>query len=412
MTTRIRTVHAWESLDSRGLPTVATRVALDGGASGTAMIPSGSTHAPGEAPESRDGGSRYGGSGVLGAVAAVNDAIGPAVIDLNAADQEEVDQAIEAADGSPDLSRLGSNATMAVSLAAAKAAAATHRKPLYRWLAQPREPLLPRPFVNLMFGDAHRHELQHMLCIPNRPTVSEALEMVWRIRHSLTLMLADNNGPGTIIGNSSAGQGTSLGSATAAFEAVMRACEQADLVPGEDLHVGYDLAAYRYWDGERYHLPYEGLDLTTDQLLDLQLDWAARYPVAAIEDPFDADDEIGWQRITKAVGNKTLIISDRLSATSAARLQRVAAGKLANAVLVKPNQAGTVTRTRRFVEAAQLSGLATVMGSRAGSTEDAWSADLCIAWGLGYLKAGATTGSDRTSKWNRVLEAESFGVTR
>ncbi len=407
MTAIIRSIDAWEILDSRGVPTVACRVTVDGGHSAVGRVPAGSTNAPGEARDLRDGGHRYGGMGTGLAVRSIREVLAPRLIGVDAAMTDEVDTVIDEVDGTADLRSVGANAAMAVSVAAAKVAAKTACRPLYASISD--SPLLPLPFVNLMFGDAHRTELQHLFCAPlGSQSVSEGLEWVWRVRQALTDLLAESGLEPVVVGNSHAGSGARIASAERALALTTEAIDRAGFVPGVEVAVGFDLAAYRFWDGKRYVFPHSGLEMAPGELLSLLVGWVERFNVTAVEDPFHPDHPEVWRSFTSAVGGGVLVVADRLTATNPGRLADF--GSAANAVLVKPNQAGTVRRTRRFIEMARGVGLAVVMGSRAGSTEDSWSADMAIGWDIGYLKAGAATGSDRTAKWNRLLEAEAAGV--
>ncbi|MDQ1436629.1 MAG: enolase [Acidimicrobiaceae bacterium] len=410
MTALITRVDAWEALDSRGNPTVACAVEVAGG-QGQAVVPSGASTGAHEAVELRDGGDRYGGKGVLGAVANVQTVLAEAVTGIDADDQHAVDEALRAADPTPGFGQVGANAVLAVSLAACLAAADAERVPLYRWLAAGSAgatPLLPLPMVNILSGGAHAGgaiDVQDFLVVPvGADSFAQAVEWAWRVRRAAADLM-DAAGHGTALVADEGGLAAPFASNRAALELLTQAIERSGLAPGSDAAVAIDVAATQLVDGDRYALASEGRSLGADEWVAELADWCARFPIVSIEDPLGEDDWTGWATATKALGH-VQVLGDDLFVTNTERLARGVEEGIANAVLVKPNQTGTVSGARRVVDLAQRSGYATVLSARSGETEDAWLADMAVGWRTGQIKVGSVMRSERTAKWNRLLRIE------
>lgn len=406
--TLISDVLAWEALDSRGNPTVACRVRLEGGAEGRALTPAGASTGGHEACERRDGGDRFGGRGVQGAVAAVRDSLASVVVGMDAAQRRDVDSAMEAADGEADLSRLGANAVLAVSLAVTVAAAQQLRAPLWRLLDGGSRPLLPMPMVNVLSGGAHAGralDVQDVLVVPiGASCFAEAIEWCWRVRTATAGLLERHGGPCALVADEG-GLCAALPSNEAALELVTAGIEAAGLEPARQAALAVDLAANQFWDGDAYHLAVEGLRLDPGRWLDRVASWCSRYPIVSVEDVLQENDWSGWADATRRL-RALQVLGDDLFATGRERLDRGIEQGVANAVLVKPNQAGTLSRAEDVVRRAREAGYAMVVSARSGDTEDDWLADLAVGWRAGQVKVGSTTRSERTAKWNRLLEIE------
>ena len=408
--TIVRDVVAWESLDSRGTPTVACEVVLTGG-SGRAVVPSGASTGRHEARELRDGGERYGGRGVRAAVASVTGELADAVRGLDAADQDALDHALRAADSSPALARLGSNAVLAVSVAAAAGVASARRLPLWRSVAgEVAGPTLPMPMVNILSGGAHAGravDVQDFLVVPLAArSFAEAIEWAWRVRRG-TAELVDDAGLGATLVADEGGLGPRLPTNRAALELLVRGMERAGLRPGEDVAVAIDVAATQLVDpgGAGYRLSAENRTVGAEEWLEELAGWCTEFPVVSVEDPLGEDDWSGWALASRRLGGIQLL-GDDLFVTDGDRLRRGIEAGIANAVLVKPNQTGTISDARRVVLQARAAGMATVLSARSGETEDCWLADLAVGWSTGQIKVGSTMRSERTAKWNRLLEIE------
>lgn len=406
--TRITDVTAWEALDSRGNPTVACQVTLAGGARGVATVPSGASTGMAEVFESRDGGDRYGGRGVRRAVAAVVDELQPAVQGLDATDQAAVDAALRAADGTPTLERLGGNAVLAVSVATARAGASARGLPVWQALSGP-EPVLPLPMVNVVSGGAHAGrvvDIQDVLVIPvGASRFSEAIEWAWRVRRG-TADVVRSRGLNADLVADEGGLGPALPTNRDALAIVVQGAEQAGLKVGEDVVLAVDVAANQFHRDGRYHLAAEDRQLDASEMIDEVAAWCDDFPLASIEDLLADDDWDGWAEASRRLGDRVQLLGDDLFATNPQRLERGIDQGIANAVLVKPNQVGTLSDAAATVRRAHAAGYATVVSARSGETEDAWLADLAIGWGPGQIKVGSTMRSDRTAKWNRLLQIE------
>ncbi|WP_280425849.1 phosphopyruvate hydratase [Nocardia carnea] len=408
--TAIRAITAWEGLDSRGKPTVGCEVLLAGGARGQAYVPSGASTGRHEARELRDGGTRYSGQGVQSAVANATTILAEAVRGLDALDRGAVDTALRAADGTPDLSAAGANAVLAVSVATALAAADAQRIPLYRLVAAGDEPLLPLPMVNIISGGAHAGrsiDVQDFLAVPvGAQSFSEAIEYTARVRRGTADVLVEHGHSVALIADEG-GLGPVLPTNRAALDMVVAGIERAGLRPGSDIGIAVDIAATQFLtqDG-RYVLAAEGgRRLSAAELVDELADWCAHYPIISLEDALGEDDWTGWARATERLGHRQLL-GDDFFVTDAERLRRGIRDKVANAVLVKPNQTGTLSDAHTVVRLAQDNGYRTVLSARSGETEDAWLADLALGWRTGQIKVGSTMRSERTAKWNRLLQIE------
>jgi enolase len=401
----IERVLAFEALDSRGTPTVACAIALAGGAEACATVPAGASTGRHEAHERRDGGKRYAGRGVRDAVAAVNGEIAALLQGRDAADQAVIDAALRDLDGTPALTRLGANAVLAASIACALASAVAARAPLWRLLAPGSEPLLPLPMVNVLSGGAHAGQavdVQDVLVIPlGARTFAEAIEHAARVRQGAAAELHER-GHQTALVADEGGLAASLSSNEEALEIASRGIERA----GVEAALALDVAATQLFDGECYRLEREDRALDGDAMAREVAGWARHYPLVSIEDPLGEDDWDAWRLATDLLGDSVQLLGDDLFATSAERLAHGMTTGVANAVLVKPNQAGTLSDARETLELAQREGYATVVSARSGDSEDAWLADLAVGWRSGQIKVGSTQRSERTAKWNRLLRIE------
>ena len=402
--TTIAGVRAWEALDSRATPTVACEVRLAGGARATVAVPSGASTGRFEARELRDGGERFGGLGARRAVANVETALAEAVAGLDASDTAGVDRTLRDADGTPDLGRLGANAVLAVSLAALLAAADAEAVPLYRALGQ--EPLLPLPMVNILSGGAHAGgavDIQDFLAVPvGSASFGEAVEWAWRVR-AATAAVLEEQGLGASLVADEGGFGPMLPSNRAALELVAAGIARSGLEPGSDVAIAVDVAAGQLVAGSGYRLAAEGRTVTAGELLDELESWCADHPIVSLEDPLGDDDWAGWAKASERFGDRLQLVGDDLFATNAVRLECGIEAGIANAILVKANQAGTVTDAHTALVRARQAGYATIVSARSGDTEDAWLADLAVGWAAGQIKVGSLARSERTAKWNRLL---------
>lgn len=402
--TTIDSVDAWEVLDSRGDPTVRVRVDA-GGVSGTFTVPSGASTGAHEAHERRDGGDRYGGAGVREAVEAANKALADAVVGMAVTDQAEIDATLVEADGTDDLSRLGANAVLGVSGAVAHAGAASVDQPLYRYLADGEPGVLPRPMVNLISGGLHADgglPIQDVLVVPVGATsYPDALETVHAVRSALReRILADGHRP---LVADEGGFAPPLADARAAYELVVGSIEAAGHTASrEDVALAVDVAATHVHEGGTYRLGGAG-DLDTGGMVDHVVGWLRDYPIVSVEDPLAEDDWSGWRELADRAGGVQLLADDLL-ATNADRLARAVDDGAANAALIKPNQAGTISRAVAVTRAARAAGWGTVVSARSGETGDTTIADLAVALDAGQIKIGSLARSERLAKYNRLLE--------
>jgi enolase len=397
-----------EVLDSRGNPTVEVEVFLSSGATGRAIVPSGASTGQFEAVERRDGGARYGGKGVLGAVSAVNDEVYDVVLGLDALDQRGIDSLLLAVDGTDDKSNLGANALLGVSLAVARAAADHLEVPLYRSVGGSNAHVLPVPMMNVLNGGAHADnnvDFQEFMIMPvGAASFSEGLRWGVETYHVLKALLHDR-GLSTAVGDEG-GFAPDLTSNEQALEILVEAIERAGFTPGTDLALALDPATTELFEGGVYRLAGEGRDLTSAELADFWADWCGRYPIVSIEDGMAEEDWAGWDTLTRALGGQVQLVGDDLFVTNAERLERGIVAGAANSILVKVNQIGTLTETLETVDLATRSGYTSVMSHRSGETEDTTIADLAVATNCGQIKTGAPARSDRVAKYNQLLRIE------
>jgi len=405
----ITSVIAREILDSRGNPTVEVEIELESGAVGRAAVPSGASTGAHEAVELRDGDAkRYGGKGVLKAVQAVEGEIFEAVCGLEGLDQVALDQTMIALDGTPNKARLGANAILGVSLAVAKAAAAECGLPLYRYIGGAAARTLPTPMMNIINGGAHADnpiDFQEFMILPvSAPTVADAVRMGSEIFQSLKKQLK-GQGLNTNVGDEG-GFAPNLASADAALSVVMKSIEAAGYRPGEDVLLGLDVAATEFFKDGKYVLAGEGKTLDSAGMVQLYADLCRRYPIASIEDGMAEDDWQGWKALTDELGGKVQLVGDDLFVTNTERLQRGISQGVANAILVKVNQIGTLTETLAAVEMAHKAGYRAVLSHRSGETEDTTIADIAVATNCGQIKTGSLSRTDRTAKYNQLIRIE------
>jgi enolase len=398
-----------EILDSRGNPTVEVDVLLDDGTLGRAAVPSGASTGAYEAVELRDGESgRYGGKGVARAVANVNGEIADAIAGMDATDQVELDARLIELDGTPNKARLGANAILGVSLAAAHAAAASHGLPLYRYLGGPGGVTLPVPMYNILNGGKHAEDstdFQEFMVMPvGAMSFFHALQMGAEIYQSLKKLLHDR-GFATGVGDEG-GFAPSLAGNRDAVEVVLDAVQAAGYRPGDDVMIALDPASSELYQNGVYHLAKEGRDLTSEQMAALWQEWSERYPIVSIEDGMAEDDWEGWAALTRRVGERVQLVGDDLYVTNTERLARGIQERSSNSILIKLNQIGTLTETLRAVEMAKRAGWTAVVSHRSGETEDTTIADLAVALNAGQIKTGAPARSERVAKYNRLLRIE------
>ncbi|HEV3231845.1 MAG TPA: phosphopyruvate hydratase [Candidatus Dormibacteraeota bacterium] len=407
--TNLSSVGAREVLDSRGNPTVEVEVVLSGGAAGVAKVPSGASTGTHEAVELRDGDPRrYGGKGVLGAVANVNGEIASAVRGRDAADQAGLDRALIDLDGTPNKGRLGANAILGVSLAAARAAATAAGLPLYASLGGEAAATLPVPLLNVINGGAHADsnvDFQEFMIVPcGLPSFAEALRAGAEVFHALKAAV---KAAGLSTGQGDEGGfAPNLRSNREAMDLLMRAIEAAGYTPGEHVAIALDPAASELYRGGAYHLTGEGRTLSSAEMVDLWADWTSAYPVISIEDGLAEDDWDGWKLLTDRLGERVQLVGDDLFVTNPARLQEGIDKGVANSILVKVNQIGSLTETLSATRLAAAAGYSAVMSHRSGETEDTTIADLAVATASGQIKAGAPSRSERVAKYNRLLAIE------
>ena len=409
MTTLIEDVIGREILDSRGNPTVEVDVFLEGGAVGTAMVPSGASTGAHEAVELRDGDpERYGGKGVLTAVRHVNETIRPELLGIDAVDQISLDRLLIDLDGTPNKSKLGANALLGVSLAVAHAAAEAVGLPLYRYLGGAGARILPVPLVNILNGGKHAidsTDFQEFMIVPlGAPTFREGLRWAAETFHALGRLLHEE-GFATTVGDEG-GYAPSLGSNEDAIAAVLTAIERAGYTPGEQIAIALDPASTELYSDGRYTLARENRALTGAELVDFWTDWVDRYPIVSLEDGLAEDDWEGWAELTQRLGDRIQLVGDDLLVTNTERLARAIRERAANSILIKLNQIGTLTETVEAVEMAQRAGWTAVISHRSGETEDTTIADLVVGLNAGQIKTGSTSRSERVAKYNRLLRIE------
>ncbi|MCH7490766.1 MAG: phosphopyruvate hydratase [Gemmatimonadetes bacterium] len=407
-------IHGREILDSRGNPTVEAEVELSGGVTGRAAVPSGASTGEHEMVELRDGdANRYGGKGVLTAVQNINDVLAPRLEGMNASDQIGVDRAMIELDGTPNKSNLGANALLAVSLAVARAAALEAKLPLYRYLGGPMAHVLPVPMMNILNGGAHASnnmDAQEFMVVPiGAESFSEGLRMGVEVFHSLESVL-EENGLSTAVGDEG-GFAPMLPSNEAALDFIMSAIGGAGYEPGEDIAITLDIAASEFYeDGEYVFKKGDGSRHSAEDMIELYAGWLDEYPIVSLEDGLHEDDWDGWKKLTAALGERVQLVGDDLFVTSPERLGRGIDEGVANAILIKLNQIGTLTETLECIDMAKGSGFETVISHRSGETEDTFIADLAVATGAGQIKTGSASRTDRVAKYNQLLRiAEELG---
>jgi enolase len=401
---RVSEVHGRQVLDSRGNPTVEVDVRLESGAWGTAIVPSGASTGVHEAVELRDGGAEWGGKGVTQAVANVNGELREAVAGLDGADQQRLDAALIAADGTPNKGRLGANAILGISLAAARAAAAETGEPLYRHLGGEAASVLPVPMLNVINGGVHAAnsiDLQEFMVVPaGAPTFGEALRLAAEVYHSLKAVLHER-GLATAVGDEG-GFAPDLPSSEAAIEAILEAAERAG--HAENVAIALDPATSEVYRDGAYR--FEGKALDGAALTEFWADLIDRYPIVSLEDGAAEDDWDTWKRLTAELGGRLQLVGDDLFVTNVERLRQGIDQGVANSILIKVNQIGTLTETLEAIRLAHEAGYTAVISHRSGETEDTTIADLAVATGAGQIKTGAPARSDRVAKYNRLLRIE------
>jgi enolase len=404
----VRQVHARQVFDSRGNPTVEVEVALGSGASGRAAVPSGASTGEFEAVELRDGGGAFDGKGVTQAVANVNGELADAVTGIDAEDQARLDRAMIELDGTPNKARLGANAILGVSLAAAKAAAAEEGMPLWRYLGGEAAHVLPVPLMNVLNGGAHadnKVDFQEFMIVPvGAPSFGEAMRMGVEVFHALKRTLHDQ-GLSTA-GGDEGGFAPDLDSNEAALEALVGGIEAAGYRPDADVAIALDPATSELYENGSYRLEHEDRTLSPDELAGYWASACDRFPIVSIEDGMDEEDWDGWKTLTGRLGERVQLVGDDLFVTNVERLRRGIELGVANAILIKVNQIGTLTETLDAVRAAREAGYGVVMSHRSGETEDTTIADLAVATGCGQIKTGAPSRSDRVAKYNQLLRIE------
>jgi enolase 1/2/3 len=404
----IEQVHGRQILDSRGNPTVEVDVLLKSGAAGRAAVPSGASTGEFEAVELRDGGDAWAGKGVTKAVANVNGELAGAVKGLDPADQAELDRTMIELDGTSNKARLGANAILGVSLAAAKAAAVEAGSPLWGYLGGEAAHVLPVPMMNVLNGGAHadnKVDFQEFMIMPvGAPSFSEGLRIGVEVFHALKRTLHER-GLSTAVGDEG-GFAPDLDSNEAALEMLIAGIEAAGHRPGDDVAIALDPATSEIFDDGAYVLEHEGRTLSSDEMADYWADMASRYPIVSIEDGMDEEDWDGWKRLTERIGDKVQLVGDDLFVTNTERLKRGIELGVANSILIKVNQIGTLTETLAAMRMAEEAGYSAVMSHRSGETEDTTIADLAVATGCGQIKTGAPSRSDRVAKYNQLLRIE------
>ena len=404
----IEQVHGRQILDSRGNPTIEVDVLLSSGAAGRAAVPSGASTGEFEAVELRDGGGAWAGKGVTQAVANVNGELAEAVRGLDPADQEALDRAMIDLDGTPNKARLGANAILGVSLAAAKAAAAEAGMPLWRYLGGEAAHVLPVPMMNVLNGGAHADnnvDFQEFMIFPvGAESFAEGLQTGVGVFHALKKTLHDR-GLATAVGDEG-GFAPDLESNEAALQMLIEGIEAAGHTPGNEVAIALDPATSEIFDAGSYVLEHEGRTLSSEEMVDYWAEMAGRYPIVSIEDGLDEEDWSGWQLLTEKLGDRVQLVGDDLFVTNTERLGQGIREGAANSILIKVNQIGTLTETLAAIRMAEEAGYTAVMSHRSGETEDTTIADLAVATGCGQIKTGAPSRSDRVAKYNQLLRIE------
>jgi enolase len=407
---KIASIHAREIVDSRGNPTVEVEVKLEDGAFGRAAVPSGASTGVHEALELRDGDKkRFGGKGVLNAVANVNGLIAKALVGADALDQYSVDKSMLTLDGTPNKSKLGANAILGVSMAAARAAASSRKEPLYQYLSKGRATLMPVPMFNILNGGVHANwqgtDFQEYMIVPvGAPNFREALRWGSEVYQSLKGVLKD--------GGYSVGVGDEGGFAPAlkknsdAVELILKAIEKAGYKPGDDVAIALDPASSGFYEDGKYNLRTENRKVTSSEMVSLYTDWANKYPIVVLEDGLAEDDWEGWKLLNRTLGGKIELVGDDIFVTNVERIARGIKEYAANAVLIKLNQIGTLTETIAAIEMARKAGWGAMVSHRSGETVDSFIADFTVAMATGHLKTGAPARGERVEKYNQLMRIE------
>jgi enolase len=406
--TKIAFVQGRRVWDSRGRPTVEADILLEGGGVGRAIAPAGASTGSGEALDLRDGGETFGGYDVKRAVEHVNAEIARAVVGMDAGDQAALDAKLIELDGTPSKSRLGANAVLAVSMAAAHAAAAAAGVPLYRYLGGPDAATLPLPQIQIFGGGAHagrRVDIQDfMVTCPTAANFAQALDWTAEVYRAAGALMQE---AGTLAGVADeGGWWPAFATNEQALETLVRAIEKAGLTPGSQVAIALDVAASEFGRGGKYKLALEEKELDSEGMVKLLAGWVRRYPIVSIEDPLAEDDDMGFAAFTSEVGSRVQVVGDDFLVTQASRVREAALRGAANAVLLKPNQRGTLTETLDAWKAAQETGFAGIVSARSGETEDTTIVHLAVGWGVGQLKVGSFARSERMAKWNEALRIE------
>jgi enolase len=406
--TAIAFVHGRRVWDSRGRPTVEAEVLLEGGGVGRAIAPAGASTGTGEALDLRDDGEAFGGYDVTRAVGHINGEIARAVTGIDAADQPALDHKLIELDGTPSKSRLGANAVVAVSMAAAHAAAAAAGEPLYRYLGGPDVQMLPLPQIQIFGGGAHagrRVDIQDFLVVcPAAETFAEALDWTAEVYRAAGALMKD---AGTLQGVADeGGWWPAFSTNEQGLETLVRAIERAGYKPGTEVAIALDVAASEFGRGGKYKLLLEDKELDSEGMIKMLSSWVRRYPIVSIEDPLAEDDDAGFAAFTREVGARVQVIGDDFLVTKASRVREAAMRGAANAVLLKPNQRGTLTETNEAWQAAKEAGFAGIISARSGETEDVTIVHLAVGWAVGQLKVGSFARSERMAKWNEALRIE------
>ena len=403
-------VFAREILDSRGNPTVECEVTLEDGSFGRAAVPSGASTGEHEALELRDGGDRYMGKGVLKAVQNINEVIAPRLIGEDALDQAYIDGIMLDLDGTPNKDVLGANAILGVSMALARAAADYYEMPLYQYLGGANARVLPAPMMNILNGGSHADnnvDLQEFMIYPlGAKSFSEALQMGVEVFHNLKKVLQEK-GLNTAVGDEG-GFAPDLKSNEEAIQVILEAAGRTKYEVGKDLFIAMDAAASEFYDKKsgKYNLASENKMLSSDEMVDLYASWIDKYPIVSLEDALDENDWDGWKKLTEKLGDKCQLVGDDLFVTNPKLLQKGIDEKSANSILIKLNQIGSVTETLETIELAKLNGFSAVISHRSGETADTFIADLAVATGVGQIKTGSASRSDRIAKYNQLLRIE------
>jgi enolase len=408
MSTIIEEIYAREILDSRGNPTVEVEVFLVGGAMGRAAVPSGASTGAHEAVELRDGGKRYGGKGVLQAVENVNEELSNEIIGMDALDQAGIDQRMIDLDGTPNKGRLGANAILGISLAVAKAAANQLELPLYRYLGGVASRTLPVPMMNIINGGAHADnpiDIQEFMIVPvGAKTFTDALRMGAEVFHHLKSVLK-KRGFNTGVGDEG-GFAPAIATAHEALKTICEAIEEAGYTPGGDILLALDVAATEFYKDGKYHLSGEGKILTSDAMIDYLDDLCRQFPIISVEDGLAEDDWSGWEKLTSRLGARIQLVGDDLFVTNPDRIERGVSLCIANSVLIKVNQIGTLSETLTAIEMTKRAGYTAIISHRSGETEDSTIADIAVATNSGMIKTGSASRSDRIAKYNQLLRIE------